>query len=170
MRVMTHSTRTDMTARHPGDVLALLSCGDAALTATLAARIDLQAFASYLAFQEIIDGDEQPSAPGGHAFLCVDSTTGSLAVIDWELDVAVGTRSGLGDAAAARTLAARLLEQEVFAAMVDAELERLAAALVAAGADDAPRADRARALLPHTRGLHRAELPSSMRAPLHVAS
>ncbi|WP_062385161.1 CotH kinase family protein [Demequina iriomotensis] len=138
---------------------------DAVFADRLSHALDIDAFASYLAFQEIVDSYDAPTQPGGHAYVCVDTTTGALAVVDWTLDVSVGTRQGLGDAAAARLLAERFLTQPDFAARVDAELERLTDALVASGEDDASARVAARVLRRHATRLHAAELPAAMREP-----
>ncbi|WP_062460947.1 CotH kinase family protein [Demequina soli] len=122
---------------------------DDAFATIIASALDVDAFATYLAFQEIVDSYDHVGGPCEHAFMSVDPATGRIAVVDWALDVAVGTRAGLGDAEGARVLARRFLSLPEFAARVDAELERLAAALVASHADDAAAADQARVLKAH---------------------
>ncbi|WP_062516783.1 CotH kinase family protein [Demequina gelatinilytica] len=138
---------------------------DAAFAARLPRALDVDAFATYLAFQEIVDSYDAVAHPGDHAYVCYDTVTGSLAVVDWALDVSVGTRHGLGDAAAARLLAERFLTQPDFAALVDAELERLTDALIASGAADTDARVAAGALRRHTARLRAAELPEPMREP-----
>ncbi|WP_062318214.1 CotH kinase family protein [Demequina maris] len=152
---MTHTATTlAPAATTVADVLDRLThAEDAAFAAAIDAALDVEAFATYLAFQEIVDSYDAPSAPADHAYLCYDPATSRLAVVDWALDVAVGTRSGLGDAAAARLLAERFLAHPDYAALVDAELERLCAALVASDAADASAADWARGLRHHAPAL-----------------
>ncbi|WP_062526674.1 CotH kinase family protein [Demequina rhizosphaerae] len=145
---------TTATSTTVADVLAgLTRAEDAAFAIAIDAALDVEAFATYLAFQEIVDNYEAPGAPAGHAYVCYEAATSRLAVVDWALDVAVGTRSGLGDAAGARLLAERFLAHPDYAALVDAELERLCAALVDSGRADASAAEWARVLREHTPSL-----------------
>ncbi|SEJ52328.1 CotH kinase family protein [Demequina mangrovi] len=143
----------------------LESADDVTFTEHLPQALDVEAFATYLAFQEIVDSYHDVARPGEHAYVCFDTATGALAVIDWALDVGVGTRQGLGDAAAARLLAERFLTQPGFAALVDAELERLSDVLLASDAADSTAGAAAEVLRRHTARLHAAELPAPMREP-----
>ncbi|WP_062520143.1 CotH kinase family protein [Demequina silvatica] len=133
------------------DILASLErADDAAFAAALRDALDVDAFATYLAFQEIVDNYDAPSTPCSHAYVCYDPSTARLAVVDWALDVAIGSRAGLGDASAARVLADRFLAHPAFADLVDRELERLCTALVDADAADFGAAVGARVLREHT--------------------
>jgi|GEM_PF-6376716 len=155
---LTHlAPRADATTT-VADVLTYLEhADDASFATTLRVALDVEAFATLLAFEEIVDNYDE-TRPGHHSFVCYDPADRRISVVDWVLDVAVGLRRGLGDAEGAAIIAERFLANPDFAALVDAELERLTDALVASGAADESRAEWTRVLRANSANLTRADL------------
>lgn len=69
---------------------------DEELTAELPERLDVHAFARYLAFEEVVDNFDDIDGPGNNAYLRYDATTGGFTVVAWDHNLAFGTSSGGG--------------------------------------------------------------------------
>ncbi|MDN4491017.1 CotH kinase family protein [Demequina sp. SYSU T00068] len=139
---------------------------DATFAAELADHLDVDAFATYLAFQELVDNDDDIDGRGNNSYLYFDPDTGLMTVVNWDLNLAYGATPGTGGGAGVgagadagdRTmpggrapggaqagaggpsdgniLAARFLADDDLAALVDAEVTRLTEALYGDGIAD----------------------------------
>ncbi|GAA1436607.1 hypothetical protein GCM10009641_36440 [Mycobacterium cookii] len=63
---------------------------DEQLAAGLPERLDVQAFARYLAFEEVIDNFDDIDGPGNNSYLRYDATTGGFTVVAWDHNLAFG--------------------------------------------------------------------------------
>lgn len=152
---------------------------DDTFAAELAEHLDIDAFATYLAFQEIVENSDDIDGPGNNSYLYFDPSSGLMTVVTWDLNLTFGASPGSGEARngggmpdqgampeegvegtmpapgdAPRTerggdrtggggmgggmgggnvLAERFLANADFAALVDAELDRLTSALIDSG-------------------------------------
>ena len=59
--------------------------------AELPERLDVQAFARYLAFEEVVDNFDDIDGPGNNAYLRYDATTGGFTLVAWDHNLAFGT-------------------------------------------------------------------------------
>ena len=87
---------------------------DEDFAAELPDRLDVQAFARYLAFEEVVDNFDDIDGPGNNSYLRYDAESGGFTVVAWDHNLAFGGspgggRGGPGRAAspAARTASAR---------------------------------------------------------------
>ncbi len=64
---------------------------DATFDAELADHLDVEAFATYLAFQELIGNFDDIDGPGNNSYLYYDPDTGQFTVVNWDLNLAFGT-------------------------------------------------------------------------------
>ncbi|CAI9386722.1 CotH kinase family protein [Microbacterium sp. T2.11-28] len=69
---------------------------DATFAAELGAHLDVDAFATYLAFQELVDNFDDIDGPGNNSYLSYDRTTGLMTVVTWDLNLAFGASPGGG--------------------------------------------------------------------------
>ena len=69
---------------------------DEEFAAGLADRLDVQAFADYLAVQELIGNFDDIDGPGNNAFLRWDPDTGLMTVVAWDHNLAFGAMPGGG--------------------------------------------------------------------------
>lgn len=69
---------------------------DEELAAELPERLDVQAFARYLAFEEVVENFDDIDGPGNNAYLRYDATTGGFTVVAWDHNLAFGTSPGGG--------------------------------------------------------------------------
>lgn len=134
---------------------------DATFAAELSTHLDVDAFATYLAFQELVDNFDDIDGPGNNSYLAFDADTGVMTVVSWDLNLAFGASpdggggggagggggggggggpmqdradapAGAGEARGAgagggsNVLAERFLADNAFAALYQAELDRLA--------------------------------------------
>lgn len=53
-------------------------------------HLDVDAFATYLAFQEVVDNFDDIDGPGNNSYLSYDPTTGLMTVVTWDLNLAFG--------------------------------------------------------------------------------
>lgn len=63
---------------------------DEEFAAGLDERLDVEGFAEYLAFQELIGNIDTISGPGRNGYLSYDLGTGRISVISWDLNLAFG--------------------------------------------------------------------------------
>lgn len=80
---------------------------DATFAAQLSDHLDVEAFATYLAFQGLIDNADDIDGPGNNSYLYYDPGTGLMTVVNWDLNLAFGATPGagggtMGDAPAGR--------------------------------------------------------------------
>ncbi|MCC6434173.1 MAG: CotH kinase family protein [Acidimicrobiales bacterium] len=66
---------------------------DAVFAAGLDEHLDVQAFATYLAFEELIDNFDDIDGPGNNSYLRYDATTGTMTVVAWDHNLAFGVRN-----------------------------------------------------------------------------
>ena len=72
---------------------------DEAFAAELGDWLDLEAFATYLAFQELVDNFDDIDGPGNNSYLYFDPDTSLMTVVNWDLNLAFGLGpGGEGDA------------------------------------------------------------------------
>lgn len=69
---------------------------DEEFAAELPERLDVQAFARYLAFEEVVENFDDIDGPGNNAYLRYDATTGGFTVVAWDHNLAFGTSPGGG--------------------------------------------------------------------------
>lgn len=69
---------------------------DEDFAADLPERLDVQAFARYLAFEEVVENFDDIDGPGNNAYLRYDATTGGFTVVAWDHNLAFGTSPGGG--------------------------------------------------------------------------
>jgi spore coat protein CotH len=64
---------------------------DATFAAELDDQLDIEAFATYLAFQDLIGNADDINGRGNNSYLQYDTTTGQFTVVSWDLNLAFGT-------------------------------------------------------------------------------
>ncbi|NYE36410.1 spore coat protein CotH [Nocardioides cavernae] len=76
----------------------LNNSSDEDFAAELPERLDVQAFARYLAFEELVDNFDDIDGPGNNAFLRWDAESGGFTVVAWDHNLAFGGggRGGFG--------------------------------------------------------------------------
>ena len=77
----------------------LNNSSDEDFAAGLPERLDVQAFARYLAFEEIVDNFDDIDGPGNNSYLRYDAESGGFTVVAWDHNLAFGGSPGGGDAA-----------------------------------------------------------------------
>ena len=72
---------------------------DATFVDELPERLDVEAFATYLAVQELIDNFDDIDGPGNNSYLYYDTETNIFTVVAWDHNLAFGAleRAGVGD-------------------------------------------------------------------------
>lgn len=73
---------------------------DATFGAELSQHLDVDAFATYLAFQELVDNFDDIDGPGNNSYLAYDADTGLMTVVNWDLNLAFGASPTAGDTTA----------------------------------------------------------------------
>ncbi|OJX67045.1 MAG: hypothetical protein BGO95_09940 [Micrococcales bacterium 73-13] len=69
---------------------------DATFAAQLGDHLDVEAFATYLAFQDLVGNTDDIDGPGNNSYLAYDATTGRMTVVSWDLNLAFGASPGGG--------------------------------------------------------------------------
>ncbi len=69
---------------------------DATFVAQLSSYLDIDSFATYLAFQELVDNFDDIDGPGNNSYLHYDESTGLMTVVNWDLNLAFGVQNGGG--------------------------------------------------------------------------
>ncbi|KQT98625.1 CotH kinase family protein [Sanguibacter sp. Leaf3] len=69
---------------------------DETFAAELSDHLDVDAFATYLAMQDIVGNSDDIDGPGNNSFLRYDSETGAFTVVSWDLNLAFGQMNGMG--------------------------------------------------------------------------
>ncbi len=72
---------------------------DEEFAAGLPARLDVEAFARYLAFEEVVDNFDDIDGPGNNSFLRYDAESGGFTVVAWDHNLAFGGSAGGGGTA-----------------------------------------------------------------------
>ncbi len=67
---------------------------DATFNSTLADKVDIDAFATYLAMEELIDNFDDIDGPGNNSYLYWDAATGRFTVVPWDHNLAFGGMGG----------------------------------------------------------------------------
>lgn len=68
----------------------------ATFSAGLAERLDVDAFATYLAMMELLDNFDDIDGPGNNAYLYWDATSGTFTIVPWDMNLAFGASMGGG--------------------------------------------------------------------------
>jgi spore coat protein CotH len=128
---------------------------DATFAADLDQWLDVDSFATYLAFNEVVDNYDDISGPGNNSYLRYDEETGLMTVVTWDLNLTFGARNtvgggggaggggaaggarpdggGKGGATSSNVLADRFLADADFAALYDEATASLTASLIDSG-------------------------------------
>jgi spore coat protein CotH len=69
---------------------------DATFAAELGERLDVDAFATYLAMQEIVDNFDDIDGPGNNSYLYYDTATQQFTVVPWDYNLAFGAVNAPG--------------------------------------------------------------------------
>lgn len=69
---------------------------DETFAAELSEHLDVDAFATYLAMQDIVGNVDDIDGPGNNSFLRYDSETGAFTVVSWDLNLAFNQMMGMG--------------------------------------------------------------------------
>ncbi|WP_053352758.1 CotH kinase family protein [Leucobacter musarum] len=64
--------------------------------ADLDEHLDVQSFATYLAFQELVQNSDDIDGPGNNSYLYYDPDTTQMTVVNWDLNLAFGASPGGG--------------------------------------------------------------------------
>jgi len=72
----------------------LNNSSDEDFAAGLPERLDIESFARYLAFEEVIDNFDDIDGPGNNAYLRWDAETGGFTVVAWDHNLAFGQSPG----------------------------------------------------------------------------
>ena len=75
---------------------------DEEFAAGLPERLDVEAFARYLAFEEVVDNFDDIDGPGNNSYLRYDAESGGFTVVAWDHNLAFGGSPGGGGAAGGR--------------------------------------------------------------------
>ena len=79
------------------ELLDLVNNGTAAeIAKKLPTLLDVDSFASYLAFEDLIDNFDDIDGPGNNSYLFWDSATKKFAVVAWDHNLAFGSSPGGG--------------------------------------------------------------------------
>jgi spore coat protein CotH len=74
----------------------LNNSSDEDFAAELPERLDVQAFARYLAFEELVDNFDDIDGPGNNSYLRWDAESGAFTVVAWDHNLAFGASPGGG--------------------------------------------------------------------------
>ena len=74
----------------------LNNSSDEDFIAGLPERLDVQAFARYLAFEEVVDNFDDIDGPGNNSYLRWDAESGAFTVVAWDHNLAFGGSPGGG--------------------------------------------------------------------------
>lgn len=69
---------------------------DATFAAELDDHLDIEAFATYLAFEDLIDNFDDIDGPGNNSYLRYDAETGRFTVVAWDHNLAFGVQNIAG--------------------------------------------------------------------------
>jgi spore coat protein CotH len=69
---------------------------DATFAAELGDHLDVDAFATYLAFQDLVGNNDDIDGPGNNSYLYFDPATQKMTVVNWDLNLALGGMNGMG--------------------------------------------------------------------------
>lgn len=69
---------------------------DEEFAASLSEWLDVEAFATYLAFQDLVQNTDDIDGPGNNAYLYWDPETALMTVVNWDLNLAYGSMPGGG--------------------------------------------------------------------------
>ncbi|HUF07196.1 MAG TPA: CotH kinase family protein, partial [Candidatus Binatia bacterium] len=69
---------------------------DTTFASEIADRLDVEAFATYLAMQELVDNFDDIDGPGNNSYLYYDTATGQFTVVPWDYNLAFGAGPGGG--------------------------------------------------------------------------
>jgi spore coat protein CotH len=67
---------------------------DATFAAQLSQHLDIDAFARYLAGQELVANQDDIDGPGNNSYLRYDSKTGLMTIVSWDLNLSFGSMGG----------------------------------------------------------------------------
>lgn len=72
------------------------NASDEEFAAEIAQRLDVDAFATYLAMQELLDNFDDIDGPGSNSYLYYDPASGQFTIVPWDYNLAFGTGPGGG--------------------------------------------------------------------------
>ncbi len=75
---------------------------DDTFSAELSEHLDVTEFATYLAFQDLVDNFDDIDGPGNNSYLAYDADTDLMTVVNWDLNLAFGASPGDAGAGGAR--------------------------------------------------------------------
>ncbi len=79
------------------DLMQLLDdASDEQLEAELPERLDVEAFARYLALEDLMDNDDDIDGPGSNSYLAYDESTGVFTVVAWDHNLTFGVTNRPG--------------------------------------------------------------------------
>ncbi|MDT0182314.1 CotH kinase family protein [Microbacterium sp. ARD31] len=67
---------------------------DETFSAELSQHLDVTEFATYLAFQDVVDNFDDIDGPGNNSYLAYDADTALMTVVNWDLNLAFGASPG----------------------------------------------------------------------------
>ncbi|MEZ5207633.1 MAG: CotH kinase family protein [Acidimicrobiales bacterium] len=67
---------------------------DTTFAAELSSWLDVDAFATYLAMQDLVDNFDDIDGPGNNSYLYYDPSTDQMTVVPWDLNLAFGVMGG----------------------------------------------------------------------------
>jgi spore coat protein CotH len=70
---------------------------DADFTAHLGEHLDVDAFATYLAMQELVGNFDDIDGPGNNSYLRYDAASGLMTVVSWDENLAFGGMGNMGE-------------------------------------------------------------------------
>jgi spore coat protein CotH len=129
---------------------------DATFAADLSQYLDVDSFATYLAFQDLIDNFDDIAGPGNNSYLHYDPSTKLMTVVSWDLNLAFGQSNvgggggkggdrpqggnggaggpgGPGGPSGSNILAERFLSNSTFKALYEKATSDLTASLFTSG-------------------------------------
>jgi spore coat protein CotH len=105
---------------------------DADFAANLEDWLDVDAFATYLAFQSLVGNPDDIDGPGNNSYLFWDPESQRMTVVNWDLNLAFEATFDERQTGT-NVLAERFLAEPGFAAKYEAERERLRTELIESG-------------------------------------
>ena len=69
---------------------------DETFAAELSDRLDVDAFATYLALMDLVENFDDIDGPGNNSYLWWDEESGQFTVVPWDMNLAFGSMGGLG--------------------------------------------------------------------------
>jgi spore coat protein CotH len=107
---------------------------DATFAEELPERLDVEAFADYLAFEDLIGNWDDIEGPGNNSYLRWNEDTNSFTIVAWDHNLALGGMGGAPFPGGRQILVRRYKAVPAFNELYNAAMTRLRADLFASGA------------------------------------